>query len=136
MLKQHCEICDGVIPPVESYKTVHFGRGSNPNINVGFDPMVICKRCWNKMMASVGMSTEGIDEQVDKASEKTIAKRQERADALESEITDFLVNMAPDNVAKMTGKDKSCESCIYGNSPLDQAPCCTCTGKDKWEGKS
>jgi len=54
MIKQHCDICDGVIPGTESYRTINFGRGYNHNIDTGYDPLVICKRCWHRMLESVG----------------------------------------------------------------------------------
>lgn len=131
MLKQHCEICDGIIPAVESYKTVHFGRGNNPNINVGFDPMVICKKCWKKMLEAVKPEmVQSEEEMIERSSAKTAEKRQQRADALENEITNFLVSMSPDNLLK--GKDKACENCKFGGLALSDEPCKSCTGKDKW----
>ena len=49
MIKQHCDYCDRVIPATEAYRTVHFGRGTNSKIDVGYDPIVVCKHCWKKM---------------------------------------------------------------------------------------
>ena len=124
MIKQHCDICDGVIPVVESYRTVFFGRGTNSKINVGYDPTVICKRCWNKMLAGVGaeqLANHLPDKSVDSALVKSDAKREERIDSLAKEIEESI-----------TGKDKSCESCIYGDRSLNDEPCCLCTGKDRW----
>lgn len=125
-VKQHCDICDGVIPGSVSYRTVHFGRGNNPNISIGKDPMVICKTCWKKMLEGVGVSMSESEEQLERVSEKTVLKHEERVDDLVNDIADFIIK----------GTDKSCESCLYGNNSLSQTPCCNCTGKNKWEGKN
>ena len=123
MLKQHCEVCDRVIPDVEAYRTVHFGRGHNPNINTGYDPMVICKGCWKKMWASVRP-----DDNVDDGDpvEKSMRKRAERAQNLATEIVTSMVK----------GSDKACENCVYDGIALNSEPCNNCTGKDKWEDKT
>ena len=122
MLKQHCEVCDRVIPDMESYKTVHFGRGHNPNVNTGYDPMVICKGCWKKMWEAVRPG-DNIDD-VDPV-EKTMKKRAERAQNLATEIVTSMVK----------GSDKACEQCMSNGKSLLEQPCCNCTGKDKWEEK-
>ena len=61
MIKQHCDICDGVIPATEAYRTVNFGRGTNSNINIGYEPMVICKHCWKKMYDFIKPEGDKID---------------------------------------------------------------------------
>lgn len=127
MIKQHCDICDGVIPVVESYRTVFFGRGTNSKINVGYDPTVVCKKCWNKMLSAVGAEKLMVhlpDKNVETAMVKSDTKREERIDSLAQEIADGI-----------TGKDKSCESCVYGDRALNDEPCCLCTGKDRWVRK-
>ena len=65
------------------------------------------------------------DKNVETAMAKTDAKREERIDSLAQEIADGI-----------TGKDRSCESCVYGERALNEMPCCQCTGKDRWVEKA
>ena len=125
MIKQHCDICDGVIPNIESYRTVFFGRGTNPKVNTGYDPTIVCKKCWKKMLDGIGagdLMKVLPDKSVDIAMEKTDIKREERVSDLSKEIEEAIV----------TGKEKACASCVYGNGKLSDEPCRSCTGKDKW----
>lgn len=127
MIKQHCDICDGVIPNVESYRTVFFGRGTNPKVNTGYDPTIICKKCWKKMLDGIGagdLMKVLPDKSVDSAMEKTETKREERVSELAKEIADGI-----------TGKQKACENCIYSHKQLTEEPCRSCTGKDRWVAK-
>lgn len=125
MLKQHCEICDRVIPPMESYKTVHFGRGNNPNINIGRDPIVICKKCWKIMVTAVNPEMAAqLDAQTENENHKQILQ-QRASEALANDIEEFIIK----------GKDKTCEMCAYGDGSLSDEPCNKCTGKDKWVSK-
>ena len=125
MLKQHCEICDRVIPSVESYRTVHFGRGHNPNINVGYDPIVICKTCWKKMEAAVKPDGIEIEREAEAALDKHIEEQKKRTDNLVEDIMSSMVK----------GTDKSCESCRFNMMQLTDEPCNKCLGKNKWEAK-
>lgn len=127
MIKQHCDICDGVIPAVESYRTVFFGRGTNPKVNTGYEPTIVCKKCWKRMLDGIGagdLMKVLPDKSVDSAMEKTEVKREERVSELAKEIADGI-----------TGKEKSCESCKYGEKLLTEEPCRSCTGKDRWVAK-
>ena len=128
MIKQHCDICDGVIPNVESYRTVFFGRGTNPKVNTGYDPTIVCKKCWKRMLDGIGAG-ELVkvlpDKPVENAMDKTEKKREERIDSLAEEIVDGI-----------TGKDKSCATCKFGGCLLSEEPCKNCTGKDRWTAKN
>ena len=127
MIKQHCDICDGVIPNVESYRTVFFGRGTNPKVNTGYDPTIVCKKCWNRMLDGVGagdLVKVLPDKSVEETMVKTEIKTEERIDNLVKDIVDGI-----------TGKDKSCATCRFGESLLSDEPCKHCTGKDRWTQK-
>lgn len=131
MLKQHCDFCDSVIPSQASYKTVHFGRGNNQNINIGYDPQVICKKCWEKMINAVKPEMMESEEQKFEVTSSGLKPKTDKAvnsvrTALADEFADFIIR----------GKDKSCESCTHGDSELTGEPCSKCTGKDKWEAKN
>lgn len=128
MIKQHCDICDCVIPNVESYRTVFFGRGTNPRVNTGYDPTIVCKKCWKKMLDGVGagdLIKILPDKSVDSAMEKTEIKHEERVSDLSKEIEEAIV----------TGKEKACENCIYGERKLSEEPCKSCKGKNRWIAK-
>lgn len=128
MIKQHCDICDGVIPNIESYRTVFFGRGTNSKVNTGYDPTIICKRCWKKMLDGIGagdLMKVLPDKSIETAMEKTEIKHEERVLDLSKEIEEAIV----------TGKEKACENCIYGDRSLNENPCKSCKGKDKWTTK-
>lgn len=125
MLKQHCEVCDCVIPPMDSYRTVRYGRGNNPNVNTGHDPMVICKACWKKMIAVVSPEMASNLESAEHTQEMKDKLSQKLSEALKDDL---------DRVIK--GKDKSCESCRYGDGSLNEEPCNGCTGKNQWEAKN
>lgn len=128
MIKQHCDICDGVIPNVESYRTVFFGRGTNPKVNTGYDPTIVCKKCWKKMLDGIGagdLIKVLPDKPVETAMDKTEVKREERISTLSKEIENEII----------MAKEKACENCIYSDSGLNNEPCRSCTGKDRWIAK-
>lgn len=116
MIKQHCDICDGVIPVTEAYRTVNFGRGTNSNINIGYDPMVICKHCWKKMYDYIKPDNGNADE------------RYVKSDALASIVGDIL-NDGGERVIT----DKTCSTCKFGINGLDDPNCKGCSGFNKWE---
>lgn len=121
MIKQHCDICDGVIPNLEAYRTIHFGRGTNLNIDVGHDPMVICKRCWKKMLSTV-------------KPEAYIENPEEnKTDDVVGEIVNALMPK------RMSSKDENghcCENCKYCDSLIESEPCRSCVGLNRWEAQN
>ena len=127
MIKQHCDICDGVIPNVESYRTVFFGRGTNPKVNTGYDPTIVCKKCWKKMLDGIGagdLMKVLPDKSVETAMEKNDIKREEIIEDLAEDIADGI-----------TTQDKSCATCKFGGCRLTDEPCKNCKGKDRWTAK-
>lgn len=111
MIKQHCDICDGVIPVTEAYRTVNFGRGTNSNINIGYDPMVICKHCWKKMYDYIKPDNGSTDE------------KYQKSEALASIVCDILNDKS----------EKTCSTCKFGCDGLDDPNCKNCAGFSNWE---
>ena len=116
MIKQHCDICDGVIPNTEAYRTIHFGRGTNANINIGYDPMTICKRCWKKMLDAV--KPEAYIENIDAIS------RPNQSDDIIGDIVSNII------------ATKTCKNCLNGDCGIDSEPCKSCLNCAKWEEKT
>lgn len=111
-IKQHCDVCDRVIEGTEGYRTIHFGRGYNTDVNTGYDPLVICKDCWYKMLESQGRSDlyRGIDVAPHKP--KPVGN-----------VKDVLKEVV----------EKRCKTCKYGDDFSDDTPCNTCADLNKWE---
>lgn len=114
-IKQHCDVCDRVIEGTEGYRTIHFGRGYNTDVNTGYDPLVICKDCWYKMLESVGKPElyRGID-------------KPPRKVAPVGNLSDMIAQ----------GLLESCRTCKYGDESAEQEHCGSCVGLDKWEAKN
>ena len=113
-IKQHCDICDRVIQGTEGYRTIHFGRGYNTDVNTGYDPLVICKDCWYKMLESQGKTElyRGID-------------NPPRKPAPVGNIKDILIDGVD--------VERRCKTCKYGEDWSKEAPCDKCTDLNKWE---
>lgn len=109
MIKQHCDICDSVIPNTEAYRTVNFGRGTNTSIDIGYKPMVICKHCWKKMYDFI--KPDNNDKDI----------RFQKSGALENIIGDLVF-------------EKRCKDCKYGDE-INCEACDSCKAYDKWEAK-
>ena len=107
-IKQHCDICDRVIEGNESYRTIHFGRGYNTDVDTGYDPLVVCKDCWQKMLNSVGKPElyRGID------------KPQKKLTPV-GNLSDVI----------WQGMLESCKTCKYSDAPADEDRCKSCVGE-------
>ena len=115
-IKQHCDVCDRVIEGTEGYRTIHFGRGYNTDVNTGYDPLVVCKDCWYKMLESQGRADlyKGIDVAPHKPTPVGNIK-----DVLEDVIM----------------VEKKCKTCKYGDVGWEETHCSTCKGLNNWEAK-
>lgn len=120
-MRRHCDICDAVIGQSEQYRTIHFGRGTNEDINIGVDPQTICKKCWKTMISSV--KPEAYIADIDPLIKKN------RTDDIVGAIASALVNESECQC------DKLCKTCKYGDSALSEGSCSECIGKDRWEAK-
>lgn len=120
-MRRHCDICDSVIGNTEQYRTIHFGRGNNTDIDIGVDPQTICKKCWKTMISSV--KPEAYIDNIDPLIKKN------RTDDIVGAIASALVN---DNDCQC---DKLCKTCKYGDCGLSEGSCSECIGKDRWEAK-
>lgn len=134
-IKQHCDICDQVIPMAESYRTIHFGRGHNPNINIGYDPLVICKHCWKKMLSSV--NAEGVYKDVDAVFDEV--KNRTKL-TIPPEALDTLLGKISEQTSSsvVMGEDdtyRGCKNCKYGNHSINDEPCKSCLNQSNWEEK-
>lgn len=118
MLKQHCEICDRVIPSTEAYRTVNFGRGTNSNVNTGYSPMVICKKCWKIMYAAVKPDTDETD-----------------MVSANSPLGNILSDIINDD-DKKRANEKGCKDCKHCFGDINSDPCASCVGCDKWEANN
>lgn len=116
MIKQHCDICDGVIPNTEGYRTIHFGRGNNSDVNTGFEPLVVCKNCWKKMLDAVGGDELYRD----------IDNRPKRNGNTVDDLLKGILPLKEDD-------GKSCKSCKYKDKYIGEDPCLSCAALDKWE---
>ena len=116
-VKQHCDICDRVIPGTEGYRTIHFGRGYNTDVNTGYEPLVVCHDCWFKMLDSVGAPElyRNIDS-------KPKAKPVYATPV--GNITPVLKEIV-----------KSCATCKYQDNGMSNYPCNACIDKMNWEDK-
>ena len=120
MIKQHCDICDGVIPNLEAYRTIHYGRGTNSNIDVGQDPMVICKRCWKKMLGSV-------------KPEAYIENPEKLMPANTDDVLGEIVNaLRPKRNSSVDENGNGCPNCLHRDDPLDSDVCRNCIGLCNW----
>ena len=115
MLKQHCDVCDMVIGGTESYRSIHFGRGYNSDVNTGYDPLIVCKDCWQKMLTSVGRIDlyRGID---------TSPKRPAPVGNVKDILKDVIV-------------ERRCKTCKNSEDWSDEAVCKECVDLNKWEAK-
>lgn len=111
-MKQHCDVCDRVIQGTEGYRTIHFGRGYNTDVNTGYDPLVVCKDCWYKMLESQGKTElyRGIDNPPKKPSSVGNVK----------DVLKVIV-------------EKKCQNCKYCDYALDNDMCANCVDKNNWE---
>lgn len=116
MIKQHCDICDGVIPNTEGYRTIHFGRGQNTDVNTGYDPLVVCKNCWRKMLDAVG--GDDLYRDIDNRPKRN-------GDSVDTLIKEILPIKEDDG--------KSCKSCKFKDKYIGEDPCLSCSAHDKWE---
>jgi hypothetical protein len=114
MIKQHCDVCDRVIEGTEGYRTIHFGRGYNTDVNTGFDPLVVCKDCWYKMLESQGRVD--LYKGIDSAPKKPVPV---------GNVKDIIVDIV----------DKRCKTCKYGEDWSENTPCKQCADLNKWEKK-
>ena len=121
MIKQHCDICDCVIPNTEAYRTIHFGRGNNSKIDIGYDPMVICKRCWKKMLGAV--KPEAYIENPEKI-------LQSNTDDVVGEIVNALM---PKRMSSVDKNGHCCQNCLHRDDSIESGACRNCVGLDKWE---
>lgn len=119
MIKRHCDICDAVIGTSEQYRTIHFGRGTNEDINIGVDPQTICKRCWKTMITSV--KPEAYIDNIE-----PLIKKQECEDV----ITSIVEAVLPD------GAIKRCKNCKHCDDWSSDSVCHNCTDLCNWEEKS
>lgn len=115
MLKRHCDICDGVIGETEQYRTIHFGRGSNEDIDIGVDPQCICKKCWKTMITSV--KPEAYIDNIDPLI------RKKNSDNIVSTIAEAIL---PDGVFKR------CKNCKHADDPSHGEHCKDCTNFSNW----
>ena len=137
--KQHCDICDSVIPGDESFRVIRYGRGQNYDVQTGNDPKIICKACWAKMWAAV--STEevrNIDDIGKTFLSKAEARRYKQAiDKNSDAINDIhkIIKSAMGSKDK-DGIDKStlkgCTSCRYVKNSSNEGPCSVCLGYSEW----
>lgn len=147
MLKQHCDICDGIIPGDESFRVIRYGRGQNLDVQTGNNPKIICKECWKKMWAAVKPNEEvkNIDnieaEFLSKAEAERIQKSvNKNSDAING-IHDILKEMTSNTLVqvKQVGHNPNpmatCTSCKYCDRGSMENPCNICLGRDKWEAK-
>lgn len=132
-IKQHCDICDSVIPGEESFRVIRYGRGQNLDVQTGLEPKIICKSCWGKMWAAVSTEeVKNIDNIGTDFLSKAEARRYKKAidknsDAI-NDINGILANMIPERKGQ-------CEDCKYSNEPPDGYPCVGCVGYGKWRPK-
>lgn len=123
MIKQHCDICDCVIPNLEAYRTIHFGRGTNSNIDVGQDPMVICKRCWKKMLCSV-------------KPEAYIENPEKLIPTNTDDVLGEIVNaLRPKCTLSVDENGNGCPNCLHRDDSLDSDVCRNCIGLCNWEAR-
>jgi hypothetical protein len=138
--KQHCDICDSVIPGDESFRVIRYGRGQNYDVQTGNDPKIICKACWAKMWAAV--STEearNIDDIGKTFLSKAEAKRYKQAIDKNSDAINDIHKIIK---SAMGGKDdidkttlKGCTSCQYVKNSSNEGPCSVCLGYSEWTPK-
>ena len=123
MIKQHCDICDCVIPNLEAYRTIHFGRGTNSTIDVGQDPMVICKRCWKKMLSTV--------------KPEAYIENPEKLIPNNTDVVGEIVNaLMPKRMSSVNEDGHCCDNCLHRDSAIDSEPCRSCVGLNRWEDKN
>lgn len=125
MLKQHCDICDGVIPGTEQYRTIHFGRGYNTNVDTGYDPLIICKHCWHKMLESV--------DAVDLYRDIDGKKRPSQVKPVRIDPKEIVNGLELDDKTEF---EKKCKTCKYGSLGWEETHCSTCKGLNNWEAKT
>ena len=120
-IKQHCDICDKVIPGTEGYRTIHFGRGYNTDVNTGYDPLVVCKDCWLSMLQYKGREDlyRGIDVTTPHKP-KPVGNVKEVLEA----------------VVSQESLEKRCKTCKNIDDWDDDNVCQSCVGFDKWEAKN
>lgn len=116
MLKRHCDICDAVIGQSEQYRTIHFGRGTNEDIDIGIDPQCICKKCWKTMITSV--KPEAYIDNIE-----PLIKKQNTDDIVSSIVEAVL----PDGI------EKRCRTCKHCEDWSEDAICKECVNLSKWE---
>lgn len=141
--KQHCDICDSVIPGDESFRVIRYGRGQNYDVQTGNDPKIICKTCWNKMWSAVSSEQprdiDGIINQKFMSKEeahelqKTVSKN---SDAINS-IHNILKEMSKGTESTDDKYERTCKTCSYGDVlSMNEPPCNQCNGFSNWEAKN
>lgn len=135
-IKQHCDICDSVIPGEESFRVIRYGRGQNLDVQTGLEPKIICKNCWGKMWAAVSTEeAKNIDNIGTDFLSKAEARRYKKAidknsDAI-NDINGILANIIPEKKES----EPSCDTCMHDEEPLDEYPCAACVKHNKWKAK-
>lgn len=148
--KQHCDICDSVIPGDESFRVIRYGRGQNYDVQTGNDPKIICKACWSKMWAAV--STEEV-KNIDNIGKvflsKAEAKRYKQAIDKNSDAINDIHKIIKSAMGSKDGTDKTtytdsktgntflkgCTSCQYVKNSSNEGPCSVCLGYSEWTPK-
>lgn len=135
-VKQHCDICDNVIPGDESFRVIRYGRGQNLDIQTGNDPKIVCKECWRKMWAAVSTDQpRDIDHIGDT---KFLSKAEARRYKSQIDSNKNAINQLHGILDEIRGEKplKTCKTCKHSDVGSDGEPCNKCLGLSLWEEKS
>lgn len=141
-IKQHCDICDSVIPGEDSFRVIRYGRGQNLDVQTGLEPKIICKSCWGKMWAAVSTEeVKNIDNIGTDFLSKAEARRYKKAidknsDAI-NDINGILADIIPEKkeFVSLSQVRQLCTTCIYSDKSPTEEPCFSCAGCNRWRPK-
>lgn len=144
-IKQHCDICDVVIPGDESFRVIRYGRGQNLDIQTGNNPKIICKVCWNKMWAAVStdqpkdpdamISSTYISKAEAREIRDEVSKNKDAINDLHS-IIKGTIRSDVENVGPTGIVANTCKNCRHSTVPAGSEPCNTCSSFSRWEAKN
>ena len=131
-IKQHCDICDNVIPGDESFRVIRYGRGQNLDVQTGNDPKIICKGCWGKMWAAV---STGEPKNIDDIGKDFLSKSEARRYKQAIDQNSDTINNMHKILKSVIGTSRTCATCYYSDQASQFEPCNKCSGCDQCQTK-